>query len=44
MYLSTFEHQQSGGDVIYHPSAVSQSLQRLRQQLNDPLLFVLAKE
>lgn len=26
------------------PSAVSQSLQRLRTQFNDPLLFVQAKE
>ena len=43
MYLSTFEHQQSGGDVIYHPSAVSQSLQRLRQQLNDPLFVRVGK-
>jgi DNA-binding transcriptional LysR family regulator len=37
MYLSTFEHQQSGGALFITPSAVSQSLQRLRQQLNDPL-------
>lgn len=43
MYLSTFEYQQSGGDVIYHPSAVSQSLQRLRQQLNDPLFVRVGK-